>query len=338
MILVTGSTGLVGSHLLVQLCKGNEPVRALYRKNSNLKLVKELFIYYFGEKDAEVNFNKINWVEGDILDVVSLEDVLHDIQYVYHCAALVSFNKRDYEKLMKINVEGTANVVNACIDAQIKKLIYVSSTAAVGKDENKLLAENDKWERYDDISNYSISKFLAEQEVWRGIEEGLNAAIVNPCVILGPHDWTKGSTVAFYNVYKGLKYYTDGENAVVDVRVVANAMILLMASDITKERYLIISENISIKNLLTKIANAFGTKPPQKSAGRFMVNIARMAEAIRCRITGALPRITKETTNAAFKHFSYSNKKFKNLFPDFEMGNADDAIKNSVDFFRKNKM
>jgi dihydroflavonol-4-reductase len=334
MILITGGTGLVGSHILLELCKLGKPVRALYRPASDRQLVRKIFNYYSSSNDAL--YNTIQWVEGDITDVVSLEDAMKDVEYVYHCAALVSFNKRDRDKLEKINVEGTSNVVNACLDAKIKKLCYVSSVAALGKGiENKLLNEETKWTHEDDVSNYSISKHLAEQEVWRAGEEGLNIVMVNPCVILGPHNWNIGSTVIFKNMYAGVKYYTSGSNAVVDVRTVAEAMIKLMESDIRAERFLVISENLTFKDFCEKIAAALNKKPPTKKISRFMGGIGRRLEAIRAKFTGTQPRITKETLNAAFKQYSYSNEKIKTALPELNLRNADEAIKNSVAFFNE---
>lgn len=327
MILVTGGTGLVGSHILLDLCKTGKPVRALYRPKSDRELVRKIFNYYSPAYDSL--FMKIEWVEGDITDVISLEDALKDVEYVYHCAALVSFNKRDREKLEKINVEGTTNVVNACLDAKIKKLCYVSSTAAIGKgEENKLLDETTVWTHEDDVSNYSISKHLAEAEVWRASEEGLNVVMVNPCLILGPHNWNIGSTVIFKNIFSGLKYYTPGCNAVVDVRVVSETMIRLMESEISAERFLVISENLNFKDFCTKIAEAMNKKPPTRIVSKFKARIARRFEALRAKFTKTEPRITKESLQAAFKKFSYSNQKLKNVLPNLNVGSADDAIKN----------
>ena len=334
MILVTGGTGLVGSHVLYKLCCDNKSIRAIHRKSSNIDLVKKIFFHY-SDKGEEL-FQKIEWLEGDINDVVMLEEAMKSVTEVYHCAALVSFNKRDYENLMKFNVEGTANVVNACLDAKVRKLVYVSSVAALGKgEENKLLTENDHWTNEPDISNYSISKHKAEQEVWRGIEEGLNAIMVNPCVILGPHDWNRSSTAAFKTVYKGLKFYTSGSNAVVDVRVVAEAMIQLMKSDITAQRFLIISENLTVKEVISKMAYAFGKPAPKRKVSKFTMNVARILESIKSKFSRREPRITKETTSAAFKQYAYSNEKIKQLLPDFNCGTADEAVKNAVAFFTK---
>lgn len=333
MILVTGGTGLVGSHVLLQLCKQKQAVRALYRPTSDRELVRKIFNYYSPSYNAL--YNTIEWVEGDITDVLSLEDAMKGVDYVYHCAALVSFKKQDRDKLQKINVEGTYNVVNACLDAGIKKLCYVSSTAAIGKgEENKLLDETNTWTNEPDVSNYSISKHQAEQEVWRGGEEGLNIVMVNPCLIIGPHNWNTGSTAIFKNVYGGLKWYTPGSNAIVDVRVVADAMIRLLESDITGERYLVITENLNFKDFTALMANAMAKKPPQKQVSRFVASLGRRFEAIGSKLSGREPRITKETLQAAFKKFSYSNQKLKKALPDIHTSTAKEAIENAVGFFK----
>ncbi|HYG50102.1 MAG TPA: NAD-dependent epimerase/dehydratase family protein [Flavobacteriales bacterium] len=334
MILVTGGTGLVGSHVLLQLCKQKQAIRALYRPGSNRELVRKIFTYYSPANDAL--FNAIEWVEGDITDVLSLEDAMKGVDYVYHCAALVSFKKQDREKLQKINVEGTYNVVNACLDAGIKKLCYVSSTAALGKgEENKLLNETDMWTLEPDISNYSISKHKAEQEVWRGSEEGLNVVMVNPCLVVGPHNWNIGSTAVFKNVYRGLKWYTPGSNAVVDVRVVADAMVRLMESDITAQRFLVITENVNFKDFCTLMAQAMDKNPPRRQVSRFVAALGRRVEAIRAKFTGTEPRITKETLQAAFKNFSYNSEKLKKALPDMHTSTAKEAVENAVGFFKK---
>lgn len=335
MILVTGATGLVGAHLMLDLCKKGYRVRGLCRKGSDRDLVRKIFVHYSPSNEAL--FHQIEWVEGDLNDVVSLEDAFEGITHVYHCAALVSFKKYHRDALMKINAEGTANVVNACLDANIQKLCYVSSTAAIGKGlENTLLTENDKWVKTPDVSNYSISKYLAEQEVWRGMEEGLKAVIVNPCVIVGPHNWDLGSTFTFKTVYKGLKYYTPGSNAVVDVRVLTDVMVKLMESGIWGERFLVISENLSFLKLFTKMAHAMDKKPPRTQVGKGMANLGRLGEAVRAKFAGTEPRITKETVQAAFKNYSYSSDKLKKVLPGIDLGTADDAIANTVDFLRKN--
>ena len=206
MILVTGGTGLLGTHLLIELCKGDEKIRAIKRERSNLALVEQLFCFYNAENGKQL-FSKIEWIDADINDIIELEDAFEGVDTVYHCAAVVSFDPKDYTRTDKINREGTANVVNCCLDAKVKKLCHVSSTAAIGRTkESEVITEKNSWKNTPENSWYAISKYNAEREVWRGIEEGLNAVIVNPCVILGPSDWNSSSSSLFQTAAKGLKY------------------------------------------------------------------------------------------------------------------------------------
>lgn len=336
MILVTGGTGLLGSHLLYDLCLRSEKVRAIKRGDSNTDLVRKIFLHY--SPDGNELFNRIEWVDGDVTDIFSLEDALQGVTKVYHCAALVSFNKRDKKKLYQVNAEGTANVVNACLDANIQKLCHVSSTAALGKKQtSEMLDETVWWKASPENSNYSISKYNAEREVWRGIEEGLNAVIVNPCVIIGPYDWNKSSAAIFKTVYQGLKYYSTGSNAFVDARDVSAAMVSLMESEIAAERFLVVSENLTFQEYFTKLAIIMGRKAPRVKVSPWLSSIGYRYEALRAWITRTSPRITKETTAAAFRNYTYSNEKIKKAIG-IEFHPVNEAIENSVSFLKKEYM
>ena len=309
MILVTGSTGLVGSHLIYQLISKGEEVCALKRKSSSTTLVKKVFSWY--AKDHETLFDKIQWIDGDLLDYDSLIYAMKDVDYVYHTAAVVSFNAADKERLMLTNVTGTANIVNAALETKIKKLCYVSSVAALGRaGNNQITTETTEWKDIQGLSNYSHSKHSAEMEVWRGIAEGLNAVIINPTIILGPGKWEEGSVKMFKTVYKGLMFYTGGRNGYVDVNDVAKAMILLMEGNFTKERFLITSENIWYKDLFTWMAEALKVKAPKLKAGPFLSGISWRILKLFSFFTGKPPLITKETATTANQDYRYSNKKF----------------------------
>ncbi len=309
MILVTGGTGFLGAHLLYKLTQTEHKVRAIKRKNSSTALVEKIFSYY--TDDVISLLKKIEWVEGDILDVVSLENNFKDIDYVYHTAAVVSFNPKDKEKLFETNVEGTANVVNVSLTKKVKKLCHVSSIAALGRaGNNGITDEESPWNKDAGISNYSLSKYQAEQEVWRGIAEGLNAVIVNPSVILGPGDWNTGSCKLFKTVYDGLKVYTKGINGYIDVNDVANAMIWLMNSDVSGERFVLNSENVSYKQLFEWMANSLKVSPPSIQVSPFLSEIAWRTLKILAFFTGKSPLITKETARTANSFHRYSAKKF----------------------------
>jgi len=258
MILITGATGLVGSHLAFELIRSGHAVRALRRPDSRFEMIKKVFSLY--SDNPEELFSKIEWVDGDILDIFSLEDAMEGAEEVYHCAALVSFLPEDKKRLIRINTEGTANVVNAALEKKIRKLCHVSSIAALGRPEHQsdLIDENLVWKPSKHNSAYAISKYGAEREVWRGTAEGLDAVIVNPSIVLGLAGPGMGSSRIFNTVRDGLKFYPPGKNGFVDVRDVARAMILLMESDIRNERFILNAENLEYKKLLGMMAVARG--------------------------------------------------------------------------------
>lgn len=332
MILVTGGTGLLGAHLLYELVSHGQKVRAIKRDSSDLKQVENLFGYY--SKEGKNLFSAIEWVEGDILDIFSIEDALVGVDKVYHCAAIVSFRQSDAALISKLNSEGTANVVNACLTSGVKKICHVSSTAALGKAErNELITEKTKWKISKQNSNYSISKLNAEREVWRGTEEGLDAVIVNPCVILGPGKWNDSSTAMFKTVYNGLKFYTDGSNGFVDVRDVAKVMVQLMDSEIKSERFLVIGENLKFREVFNMMSDEMKKERPKIAVNKELSEFGWRYEGIRSFITGKSPRITKEMARAAFRNYAYSHEKLTKAIG-FTPTPIRETIKNTVDFFK----
>ena len=330
-VLVTGATGLIGTHLLLNLVKDGMSVRALKRENSDLETVKRVFDHY-GFSDL---YARIEWVDSDITDVVSLGESMEGVDKVYHTAALVSFNPSDQQKLYKINIEGTANVVNACLENKVKKLCYVSSTAAVGKSKNgEPVTEQDSWNEEEVTSNYSISKHYAENEVWRGVAEGLSAVMVNPCVIIGPGDLTRSSGTLFGTIKRGLKFYTKGANAFVDVRDVADAMVQLMESDIDSERYLLIGENLSYKDLFTKIATSLSVKPPSILVKGFLVDISWRVEKVISFLMRREPAVTSESAKSAISTTHFSAEKYVQA-TGFKFRSIDEATQNAGMYFSK---
>ena len=235
MILVTGGTGLVGSHLLYHLALENEEIRAVYRTKSSLEKVKKVFSFY--TDDASL-FTKIKWCKADITEVPAMINAFKGVDYVFHCAAFISFNPKDYKEMRKVNIHGTAIIANLAIDAKVKKLCYVSSIAAVGDNlKGDIINEDCEWNKEVDNSGYSITKFGGEMEIWRASQEDVDVVIVNPGVILGAGFWDSGSGKLFDQVYKGFNYYTEGVTGFVSVQDVVKSMILLMKSNIKNERF-----------------------------------------------------------------------------------------------------
>ena len=329
MILVTGGTGLLGSHLVYKLLQGDKKVRVLVREKSNKENIHKTISYYSNNADELVK--KIEWAEGDILDIYSLTEALKDISEVYHCAANVSFLPEEAEEMMRGNVEGTANVVNACLEKSNVILCHVSSVAALpNSDKNSIITENTHWKGAVETSNYAISKYASEKEVWRGIEEGLQAVIVNPSIIIGPGEWKKSSTNMISASYKGIKFYTEGVAGFIDVRDVAEAMIQLMASKKTNERYILSTENLSFKSFFTLTHSAFGKPAPSIKVGKILSEIGWRLERLR----HLKPLITKETARASQQKNYYSNDKIKKVINN-NFISIEESVKHVCNLFLK---
>ncbi len=327
-ILVTGATGLVGSHLLVKLAETDQPIYATYRNKDKISGNPVL---------KNLPSDRITWLEGDITDVIFLDDILkNSITQVYHTAAMVSFYPPHRKAMWLANEQGTARLVNACLEAGVKKLVHVSSIATLGKPENeqRLINETDNWKDSPDNSNYAITKFRAECEVFRGSKEGLTVAVVNPSVILGPGNWSDGSARLIKTVADGLKYYTTGRTGFVDVRDVADAMIALMNSEISDERFILNGHNLSWQHVFTLLANALGVKAPSVCPPRWQSEIAWRFLALKALFSGKEPLITKETTHSAYKEIEFDGSKITRAIPGFSYRSLEDTISYTTRMYR----
>lgn len=314
MILVTGGTGLVGSYLLHELTRKGLKVRALLRPGKKPYDPQKIFDCLPDKKGASL-IDQVEWFEGDVQDPFSLEQAMQGIDYVYHCAALVSFNPRDLKEMLAINVEGTANVVNACLQNGIKKLCHVSSISALGQAEKgEMIDENAKWKTSGINSGYGISKYGSEREVWRGIEEGLNAVIVNPSVIIGAGCQARATNKLFRSIKNFLPFYTPGVNGYVDVRDVVNAMILLMESEVSGERFVLNSENLSLKDFFIKAAGILGKPHPRIALNGSLMTFLAWIDETRAWLTRTNPLLTRENVRAALSKSYYSAEKFRTAF------------------------
>lgn len=300
MILITGATGFLGSELCRQLfLSGKNSIRCTKRSSSKFP---EILLPFQ---------NKINWVEADLLEIDALNEALQDVAEVYHCAALVSFDPALKKNLIKTNVEGTANLVNLCVEKGIR-LLHVSSIAAVGEGKpGELINENHHLEETPKENAYAISKYESEMEIWRGIAEGLDAVIVNPSLIIGKNAGKEGTGQIFETVRNGLKFYTSGSCGLVDVEDVAKTMILLMESKISNQRFIINAENWSYKTLFTEIAKHFNLKPPAQEAKPWMLEIAWRASALGTLFTGKKMGVDKISAQSASRLQDYDNSKVK---------------------------
>ncbi len=331
-IFVSGGTGLVGSRLLAELSENPEnKIVALRRKGSDFSIVKKYFARRFDNPDEY--FNKIKWLEGDILDDFFLYENIKKDSIVYHAAAFVSFRSADAPKIRQINIEGTKNIVDICLQKGVKKLCYVSSIAALGRGKNGgKTTEEDYREAEKGSSVYSDSKYAAEMEVWRGIAEGLEAVIVNPAVILGYGDSNKGSSALFNTVYKGLKFYTKGTNGYVDALDVARAMVMLAESDIKGERFILTAGTLSYKELFYAMADGLGVKPPPYYASPLLGKIVWRLLVPFYFFSGREPVITRQTARMAAARYDYSAEKIKNA-TGFKFTPLEKSIKRSCEDF-----
>lgn len=302
MVFVTGGSGLLGGYLLKELVAQNKKVTAIYRS----AIPDEPYAQH------------VNWVKGDILDIVLLEEQMQGVEEVYHCAGYVSFNPQKRNEMMRVNIDGTANVVNAALNAGVKKLVHVSSVAALGKkQEEKEITEEAKWTEENNNSAYGRSKFFAELEVWRGIGEGLNAVIVNPVIILGVGDWKEGSSALFRNAWNEFSWYTEGVTGFVDAADAARAMVTLMESNISGERFILSAENWPFKEVFSTMAKAFGKKPAHRKVHPFLAGVLWRFEKIKNIFSGTDPLLTKETADSAQRKIYFNNSKLLRFLPGF---------------------
>lgn len=311
MILVTGGTGLVGSHLLYHLTLKNDAILAIYRNKERIKNVEKVFSFY--TNDTNSLFKKIRWIQADITDIPSLNIVFsnHIIQ-VYHCAALVSFNPKDYKKMRRVNIGGTRNIVNFCVDNTIKKVCFVSSIATIGDSINeKFINEENEWQDSSNNSGYAITKYGAEMEIWRASQEGIDVVIVNPGVILGSGFWKEGSGKLFTQICNGFKFYTEGVTGFIGVKDVVNVMIMLTESKIKNERYILVSENKSFKEILSLIADGFNKKRPTIKVNKLATKIFWRIDWLVTKLTGKDPLLTRNSAKSSHNKSYYSSQKIE---------------------------
>lgn len=331
MILVTGGTGLVGAHLLLHLLEKGENVRAIYRNLNTIQKTKSLF-----KQNQKVDlFQKIDWIEADILDIPSLEIAFENVEYVYHCAAIISFNPKDENLLRKINIEGTANIVNFCISKNVKKLCHVSSIAALGDlaQNETIISEKTEWNPEIYHSDYAISKYGAEMEVWRGFQEGLKVVIVNPGIILGSTIWNTGSGLIFEQIKNGLSFYTKGQTGYVSVTDVVKAMTELMQSSISGDRYTLVAEHFTYEAIINLIAEKMGCKPPRFYAKPWITSMAWRLDWISAAFFGRKRKLSKFGAQSIHSIDWYSNDKIKNpgiSGLNFEFQSIENAIENII--------
>lgn len=327
MVLVTGGTGLVGAHLLLHLVDNEEAIRAIYRNINAIEKTKSLFNLHHKEH----LFSKIEWIAADIIDVPSLTIAFKNIDYVYHCAGLISFDPKDEDLLRKTNIEGTANIVNLCIDCKVNKLCHVSSIATLGDlaQNETVISETSEWNPEMYHSDYAISKYGAELEVWRGFQEGLAVVIVNPGVILGSTIWKDGSGAIFTKIKNGLLFYTKGQTGYVGVTDVVTIMIQVMNSNINGERFSLVAENCTYEYLIKTIAKAMGCEPANYYAKPWMTGIAWKIDWFLTTFFGKKRTLSKYAATTLHSVDNYSTEKIKNAL-NYEFQSIDAVLREII--------
>ncbi len=318
MILVTGGTGFLGAYIIKELVENGYSIRAIRRSNQIPNFI-----------DYKI-LAKVEWVDADMLDVVSLAEAFKGVTQVIHSAAVVSFVKSERKKMYSVNIDGTANMINLSIENNIKKFVHISSIAALGRTESgDFVNEEKKWVENKLNTHYAITKYKSELEVWRGMGEGLNAVILNPSTILGFGNWNSGSCFIFKNAYNSFPWFTDGVNGFVDVEDVAKATVALMKSDISEQRFIINGDNWPFKKIFSTMAAHFGKKPPSIKAPKFISGIAWRLEAIKSFITGQRSLLTKESAKIAHSKTYFENKKLLAALPEFSFTTMEKTIENA---------
>jgi len=340
MILITGATGMIGAHIAFALTSKGKNVRALKRPGASTSDTERIFRFY--SNDADQLMQRIEWVDGDILDTFALEDSMQGVTYVFHVAAMVSFVPKDRELMLKVNGEGTANVINAAVEAGVRKFCHVSSVAALGRTIDLKNINEDTWWKNDPANSYyAISKYSGEREVWRAAEEtrldgdgsDMNIVIVNPAVVIGPGNPTRSSNAIFALAKKGFSWFTEGSGGFVDARDVADACILLLESDCTHLRFVLNAKNMSYREFGDKVLSAFGHKPAHRAAGSLLLGVMWRLEKIVAGLSGRIPRITKESAMAASEAVSYGGDKITTVIP-FQYRDIEHSIPEIAAFYK----
>jgi len=329
MNFVTGATGLIGSHLVLRLIDENIPVTALFRNEKGKSDVYDLFQFY-GKENL---FSKVEWVQGDVEDADDMYDLTEGMHTVFHCAAIVSYHKKEASRMLEVNINGTKNVVNSCIENNVKHLIHISSISALGDSKGEVIDEETSRNFNDYHSNYSKGKYLSEQEVWRGIQEGLKATIVNPGIVFGPNNCSRSSGTMIARIDKGLPALPAGGSGIVSVLDVVEVMFLAAKKEPTNERYILCAENIRMSELFTKIADALRVKIGKTIAKKWQIFLVFSIEGLVEFFTGKRATITREIIRNYDEVKQFDGSKACRTFG-FEYRNTFSSIEDTIRYYK----
>jgi nucleoside-diphosphate-sugar epimerase len=319
-ILITGGTGFLGAYIIQELVEQGYAVRAIRRSQKLPFFIPAAIL------------DRVEWVNGDILDVVSLDEALEGIDTVIHAAAKVSFDPKEKKELFNVNIDGTANMVNMALEKNVRRFVHISSVAALGRTASgDTVTEKKKWQASKLNTQYAISKYHAEREVWRGMGEGLDVVVLNPSTILGYGDWNTSSCAIFKNSFKEFPWYTNGVNGFVDVRDVARAAVLLMKSGISAERFIVNADNWSFRQLLNTIAEGFHKKLPTREATPLLGEVAWRLEKLKSLFSGKKPLLTQQSARVAQSKTYFEHHKLVQALPGFSFTPLTHSIKKACE-------
>ncbi|NNC82115.1 MAG: NAD-dependent epimerase/dehydratase family protein [Flavobacteriales bacterium] len=333
MVFITGATGLVGTRLVYDHVSQGIQVRALRRASSDMDEFYAVLRFYHQNDDIDSLTERIEWVEGDLLDMAVHDTYLDGCARCYHAAAIVSFHRRDHQKMYEVNVSGTAHMVNACLRAEIP-LCHISSIAALGRTAREgEFTEASVWKDSPYNSAYAKSKYRAEMEVWRGIEEGLKASIVNPSVVLGAGSAVRSSGALFGAVKEGMPFYTEGGTNIVDVRDVSEIAMRLMERQQYSERFILNSASLPYRSVLDSIADALGKRRPHIRVGSSALNLLWRLNSLKDMIFRTKSKVTEETALSSTTTYRYSNDKVKQRL-DYSFIPWQDSVTYAAGYYR----
>jgi dihydroflavonol-4-reductase len=324
MVLVTGGTGFLGAYIIKHLVEQQVPVRALYRTAKTPFFIPQAI------------WDKVEWVEGDVLDMVSLHDAMQGVKHIIHAAAIVSFSRKNRQQMYQTNIQGTENVVNVALENNISRFIHVSSVAALGRtSKSEEVTEEKKWQPSGTNTHYAITKHQAELEVWRAFAEGLPGAIINPSTILGYGNWHQSSCAIFKNVYKEFPWYTEGINGFVGVEDVAAAAVQLLYSPVTEKRFIVNADNWRFQDLFNTIAAGFAKRKPYRKATPFLGELAWRMEKLKYLFADGQPLLTKESARVAHSKTHFNNTALLKVLPSFQYTPLEKVITNACENYKE---
>ena len=328
---ITGASGFLGSHLVHQLMRAKHEIVAIKRASSSLSEFNLCSAHY----EQHIDSKFLTWVDCELYDTISLTELFKQCDIVIHTAALISYLKSDRDQLIRVNEEYTANVVNSCLQAGIKRFIGVSSTGALSKrGEDEAIKESFEWDEGAPYAFYGLTKYLGEKQIWRAKEEGLDVIVINPGVILGFGDWNKGSLRLFRNAYNRFPFYSTGSTGFIGVEDLCKACEYFLDSEEINEQYIAITDNLNFMQVSYMMADGFEVKRPYiKVAGLIHMiihQVIRLKEFI-----GFKGMLSRETSRSAILQSHFDNSKLRMTLP-FELEPISSVITNSCMAYKKN--